>query len=186
MAITTTEAAAALRDISAADARSREFKGYRRGAPYFLLWGIIWVVGYGLAGLSPRYGVAWFPLSLIGSIASAVIGRRQRRRESDRGAARATLRYAGTCFAYLLFLIAAYAVLPPHEPNQLCAFPALFIGTMYLMAGIWIYQRYLWVGMVLIVATLGGYFLLAPWFSYWLAVVGGGALILTGLWMRKA
>ena len=34
--------------------------------------------------------------------------------------------------------------------------------------------------------TVGGYFWLAPYFMLWMAGVGGGALILGGLWLRTA
>ena len=40
-------------------------------------------------------------------------------------------------------------------------------------------------GAVVAALTLGGYFYLPSHFMLWMAVVGGGSLILAGVWMRQ-
>ncbi len=40
-------------------------------------------------------------------------------------------------------------------------------------------------GRLLAAATLGAYFFLKDFFFVWMAVAGGGSLLLTGLWMRN-
>lgn len=183
MNITPTEAANALRDIDATARRSREFKGYRIAAPYFFLWGAIWIVGYGASGVSPEAGHLWLPLSILGMAASAYIGWRNRAQGSDKAYG---VRMWGSFIAFAVFIAATYAILPPHSANQLNAFPALVTGMAYTIAGIWASRRYLWLGAGVIAATMLGYVYLAPWFAFWMAAVGGGGLILTGFWMRKA
>ncbi len=185
MNITPTEAAEALRDIDATALRSREFKSYRIAAPYFFIWGVIWILGYGATGLSPRYGIAWLPLTFIGVVLNAYIGWRNRRQES--GSARQGTMWWATFIAFALFIAATYAILPPHEVNQMNAFPALVTAMAYGLAGIWSNRpRLIWLGAAVAAATMGGYFFLAPWFAFWMAAVGGGGLILTGFWMRTA
>ena len=185
MNISPTEAADALRDIAASADRSREFKGYRLAAPYFFLWGAIWIIGYGVSGLSPQLSYLWALLSLGGMAASAYIGWRNRRHEGW-GATygkRMWLSFA----AFGLFITATYAILPPHTVNQMNAFPALLTGMAYALVGIWSgRRRFLMLGAVVAAATMLGYFFLAPYFAFWMAAVGGGGLILTGFWMRKA
>jgi hypothetical protein len=52
------EAASALRDIESVQKRSETLRGYTRSSPHLVLWGILWVVGYGLTDLFPQYGRA--------------------------------------------------------------------------------------------------------------------------------
>ena len=185
MNITPTEAADALRDIAASADRSREFKGYRLAAPYFFLWGAIWILGYGATGLSAQAGILWLPLTVGGMGASAYIGWRNRTRSAMSAAY--GRRMWGSFVAFTLFITATYAILGPHTLNQMNAFPALVTGMAYTLAGLWSGRtRLLMLGALIAAATMAGYFFLAPWFSFWMAVVGGGGLILTGFWMRRA
>ena len=185
MNISPTEAADALRDIAASADRAREFKGYRMAAPYFFLWGTIWIIGYGVSGLAPHYANLWAPLSVIGMVVSAVIGWRHRRNMVTGAAYGKRMWLSFATFA--IFITATYAILPPHSLNQMNAFPALLTGTAYALSGVWSGRaRLLILGAVVVAATMGGYFFLAPYFAFWMAVVGGGGLILTGFWMRKA
>lgn len=187
MNISATEAREALRDIDASAARSREFKGYRLAAPYFFLWGVVWVLGYGATGISPRYGAVWLPLTLLGIAVSVYLGRRNRAQDGAQDGARYGKRVWATFIAFALFITATYAVLPPQESNQMSAFPALVTAMAYALAGLWTNRlRLTWLGAAIAALTMGGYFFLAPWFAFWMAAVGGGGLILTGFWMRKA
>jgi hypothetical protein len=186
MNISPTEAADALRDIAASADRSREFKGYRMAAPYFFVWGAVWIVGYGASGISP--GVApglWPVLSVAGMAASAYIGWRNRRQDGMGKVYGKRMWQSFIAFAF--FVTATYSILPPHSLNQMSAFPALVTGMAYALAGVWSGRtRLVMLGAVVAAATMGGYFFLAPWFAFWMAAVGGGGLILTGFWMRKA
>ena len=184
MNISPTEAADALRDIADSADRSREFKGYRIAAPYFFLWGAIWILGYGATGVSLRAAILWLPLTVIGIGVSAYLGWRNSRRFAT-GKAWGK-RMFGMFVVIALFITATYAILPPHNQLQTGAFSALISALMYSIVGLWTYRRYLWLGIFLGAATMFGFFFLTAWFSFWMAVIGGGALILTGFWMRKA
>jgi hypothetical protein len=186
MSISPLEAADALREIKASAARSREFKGYRLAAPYFFVWGAVWILGYGATGIAPRYGVAWLPLTIAGIAASAYIGWRNRKQDEP-GAPRIGRAWGASFIAFALFITATYAILPPHDVNQMNAFPALVTAMSYALAGLWTNRvRLTWLGAAIAAATMGGFFFLTPWFAFWMAAVGGGGLILTGFWMRKA
>lgn len=180
MSISSSEARQALHDISSAAERSLEFRGYRFGAPYFFLWGVIWIAGYGVTGIWPRMAVLWIPLVLAGIAGNLVIGRLWNREPAARR------RMGGTTVALALFIFGTYAILRPHSQVQLDAFPALVVAMAYALVGIWSRRRYLLLGAGIFAATLFGYFFLTPWFSFWMAAAGGGGLILSGLWMRSA
>ena len=188
MTISADDARAALRTIHESADQSQAFRGYRRGAPHFFVWGAIWVVCYGACGFDPNLGFIWFPATVLGMAASAVIGRRTKMTGGElREPAQFGRAMWATFLAFGLFITATYAILRPHDLNQFNAFPALVTGMAYTLAGLWMRRyRLLFVGIMLAAATMIGFFYLGPWLAYWLAAVGGGALILTGFWMRQA
>src|SRR5215475_9864111 len=70
MVLSPDDAAGALRDIEAAQAHSAKLHGYARSSPQLLLWGVLWVIGYGLQDLFPAYaGAIWGAIVPIGLIA---------------------------------------------------------------------------------------------------------------------
>jgi hypothetical protein len=55
------------------------------------------------------------------------------------------------------------------------------------MAGLLFAPRLVVTGVGVMAATMVGYFALPHiYFAFWMALVGGGALILTGYWLQKA
>src|ERR1700712_4659327 len=48
------QAAQALKEADAAERRSAAVYRYQLAAPYLLMWGIVWILGYGGSGLWPR------------------------------------------------------------------------------------------------------------------------------------
>jgi hypothetical protein len=59
------------------------------------------------------------------------------------------------------------------------------VGLVYTLMGSIRRTRIMWIGMAVFVLTLVGYAFLRPVLPFWLAAVGGGGLILGGLWMRR-
>ncbi len=56
MPISSQEASAALASIDQTERRAAVLKGYESGAPHLFLWGLIWIVGYGLGA---RYAMIY-------------------------------------------------------------------------------------------------------------------------------
>ena len=79
MGLSPQDALAALNDVEAADTRARASQANRAGAPYLILWGVVWVIGYGLSGvLPPRdIGWMWMGVSLAGFAGMFLLPRRQ-------------------------------------------------------------------------------------------------------------
>jgi hypothetical protein len=63
MVLSPQDAAGALSDIETAQMRSAKLYGYARSSPQLLLWGVLWVVGYGLNDLLPILGRRFGPPS---------------------------------------------------------------------------------------------------------------------------
>jgi hypothetical protein len=184
VALSTGEARSALKDIEKTENRTAASQHGRAAAPYLIMWGITWVIGYAVTASAPRLSWIWFALLAGGVVGSIILGVRQSRaygRGGDFG-----WRYFGS-FAMIAALIGAlFAILPPLHHNQLSAFFPLVIGLFYAFVGIWTKGwRMLPLGLALMVLTVAGYFFLQQYFLYWMAAVGGGGLILGGLWMRS-
>lgn len=191
MNITPAQAAAALADIQQTERHSREMRNYQYGSPHLIMWGVIVMAGYLIAALTPYGGRTWIVLDLLGIAGGFLIGQQQWKsavaNPTGQAYRRVWFKRVGLTWALVLaFWFSVYAILPPQTLNQASAFPGLVFGAIYAGVGIWFLSRYLWLGLAVMALTLVGYFYAAEWFSFWMAGVYGGGLILGGLWLRKA
>lgn len=187
MSLSSEEAAASLNQVAEASRRSSQLYFYHCSSPHLILWGIIWILGYGGTGLFPRYSLHWWlALIAVGVVGGVIINRR---RKTDRySTGPYAWRMAALWLLILFFVFATYAILNPTQGNQLCAYPALVTGCAYVAVGLWRGMRYVISGVAVIALTLVGFFYIHGLIPtcLWFAVVGGGAMILTGLWFRRA
>ena len=190
MSLTPTEASDSLKEIARTGRRSAQALQYANASPGFILWGVIWTIGYAGSDLLPQLlgwrsvNWLWFALTVIGVSISFAIGRRQHR---TRPATLPSpgLRWGATFVALWAFVMASFAVLKPANPAASGAFIPLVIATIYAVFGIWGGLRFLYAGIAVAALTLGGFFWLPQHFLLWMAFVGGGSLVLVGLWLRK-
>jgi hypothetical protein len=181
MRVSPEEASQALDQVAEAQARSETLYGYWRGAPHLILWGILWTAGFGLADVFPTHvTVIWSVVTPVGIAAGIVIDRAR-----DGEPASRDWRFAIIALAFAAFFFATFSILKPHGIDQVSAFICLVVALVYVLMGLWFGLRYVLGGMLVAALTLSGFFLLHSHFSLWMASVGGGALILTGLWLRK-
>jgi hypothetical protein len=186
MPISTQEASEALCDIALTQQRASILRGYERGAPHFVLWGLIWVVGYSLSDVKPILaGPGWLVLDVIGITGSYFLGRTAAANAciATKGYGRRFSKVGVTLFA---FVFATYFIMKPNSAAQFGAFPALLMAAIYTLVGIWRGVRWTVSGVVLGVFTVAGFALFKEHFMLWMAAAGGGALLLTGLWLRRA
>lgn len=178
MSIPPKEAADALRNIDRTQQLSAAAYGYQRSSPYFFLWGVIWIIGYTVPYFRPGAWQIWFALIPAGILATIWIDKRSRR---SRG-----WNYEVEFLAIFLFIFAVYSILPPKSSVQGAALFPLVFALLYVFLGVSKRAtRITLLGFVLGALTVGGFFWLPQYFLLWMAGVGGGALILGGLWMRK-
>jgi hypothetical protein len=191
MPVSPSEAQGALRDITKAERTSAKAYGYRNASPHLIIWGIVWAIGYGVSYAKPQpfcasscldpMATLWPVLIVIGCIASFWIGWKSR----SSVATGYDWRYPVSALAIFAFIAAIFAVMPPRDPVQIGAFFPILVALFYTLVGIWTRgARMLIAGIAVAALTLGGYFLLPQYFLLWMAVVGGGALILGGFWLR--
>lgn len=191
MTISKGEAAQALSDIEGARLRTQSMQVYRRAAPYFVLWGCIWVLANCLVYLAPAHAAqSWGYLSVTGVALTLWLSIRAVRR----GAAAAERpvstksHYWQIMAAWLVVLgyfIANFALLPHLNGRQGNAFISMFWAFLYAFLGIYLGWRLLAIGLATALSILIGYFLITSYYFLWMGLVSGSLLIMGGLWLRK-
>ncbi|NLM37537.1 MAG: hypothetical protein GX202_05355 [Firmicutes bacterium] len=152
------------------------------GYPFFLLWGLLWIVGYmGSIWLSSQ---VWAGVVVVGGVLSVVVGFKKK----NELAAPPLLKKIGwlelILFAYSAFLFSLLLLFTDNF-QIINSFWPFQIGMLYILAGIFAGRSLVLIGCWLMVAAVAGIWIPFPWQQIWLAAGGGGGLILTGLLLRK-
>lgn len=181
MTISKDQAESALRDLEQVGHRSATLYNYTKMSPHLILWGCVWMAAYGLTDALPaKTGLIWLIADSVGAALSIYIAR-----ANDRAASKETRRFGSAILAIVAFTLATFAILPPHSGKQVSAFIPMVIAAAYVLLGIWHGRRLVILGALMGVLTLLGFFLLRSHFNLWMAIVGGGALILSGAWLKR-
>lgn len=185
MGIGPEEAARALRDAEDAADRSQTAAGYQNASHYLVLWGVIWTLGNVAAFLRMSHGTYVFTaLMLAGTVGSVLIGRRtpavggQRRSSAVRAL---TISGAMVLFSFGVGRVAEIRSFATAE-----AVICMALGAAYMVMGTFIGWRLAAVGAIQMIAVILGWTYAREQFFLWMALAGGGGLILGGLWLRKA
>ena len=184
MAISARQAAAALEDIERTEQRTWRAQGYALASPYLILCGLIWIVGYVASAFLPpdRWGLVWLPLAALCALGSAWLGIRAR--PSGAGGSLSTGGLIGLFIA--IFMGCSFFLFRPTSPLPYLVFPALMAGLVYSLAGVLARMpRFIWIGAGILLLTMAGYIYAPAWTAIWVAIAGGGGLVLGGLWLRK-
>ena len=154
---------------------------------FLILWGAIWLLGFLNSQFLPNEtaGYIWMGLDILGGILSAVIGIRM-----NRGVRSSLLTTSGKRIAFFWLLLffycfAAVMVAWPVDGKQLAMFIILFITVGWIAMGLLLSFASAWWGLGLLALSLLGYFLLPGIFYLWMAFLGGGGMIVLGIYMRN-
>lgn len=192
MNVTREEAAKALQDIDKASDRVFQLKGYHHGAPFFIVWGFVWLIANSVSQFWPEYQKWVWPVGVgAGFLISMVIGIMQARRAKpgtrqslmDR---RIGSRIGMTSGVMMAFIATMILIAQPSSSQEGNAMVSIFFPFMYMAAGIWAGWRLFAIGLVTAIAIIVGYFWVRDYFDIWMGVFGGGSLIAGGIWLRTA
>jgi hypothetical protein len=183
MPLSPADASAALSDVAAAEARSRAFRGYQSASPHLIIWGAAWAFAYAVSDLAPHWtNPTWLGVVALATGGDILAARADRqRRARDTGGAG----FAGLFGIFFVFIASTMAIMQPKGTGQVGAFIPLVVAASYAVIGLMDRPRMLVLGGTLAALTLFGFFALPAHFLLWMAVVGGGSLILGGLWLRQ-
>lgn len=193
--ITLEEARASLADIDRTMQRIRHAIASGTAAPLLVTWGAVWMVSYSAEQFLPRFSQRiWCVLIIGGTIATLLSGLRQ---TPVKGTVSFPLMGR---FGLAWLVLFAYAFLwatflgpweMPHGDygalleRKIAAFTCTVCMFAYVIMGLWLGRFLLYLGALVTLTTLVGYFFVPTYFYAWMAVTGGGSLMVTGLFIRK-
>ena len=210
MEISPKEARESLAQAQDAAARMRKLLACRGADALFVIWGVVWFLGYLGNEFAPRLLIAlarggevrdatyawtlnglWLALIALGIALSVVVWKR-RSPTMTRGGVRTGLFWL-LLYVYVdiwIFLLwpfikvegAAESVRFWRHMGAIGATVPMFA---YVVMGLWLDHFMIWIGLAVTGLALLGLFLVPVWFWIWMAVVGGGTLIGTGLLVRN-
>ncbi len=158
------------------------------GAPHFLIiWGVVWMLGFGsthfFGSRDPRSGWAWLVLDSLGVMASFAVGSWLGRRvRSRRGGAMVGLFW----LAWLFYAALIIAFARPQSGEQLSLLISLFAMMGYVTTGLLYRSSFIsLLGAVVTVFIVIGYLVFPTFFNLWMALLGGGSLVVAGVYVLR-
>jgi len=191
MNVSREEAAKALDDIGKASDRIVQLKGYHHGAPFFVIWGLVWLGANSTMQFRPDLGNwAWGVGIAAGMVLSTVLGIMMSRKVpagAHSSADAATGRKIGlTSGIMLAFIFTVVWIASPETKREVNAIISIMFPFLYMAAGVWAGWRLFAIGLVTAAAIIGGYVWVGEYYWLWMGVFAGGSLIAGGLWLRSA
>jgi hypothetical protein len=192
MNVSRDEAAAALDHVTLAGARVRTWRSYSEASYYLIAWGTIWLVANVISDVRAEWsGPAWLAGVAVGAVITIALTIRnarigQRQNPMSRVESRAFGQRAAMLGTTVLLWFPTFSLLAgPLGPRQGNALISITWAFIYMAAGAFVGWRLFAIGVVTAGAILFGYLHFTQHFSMWMGFVGGGSLILGGLWLRK-
>jgi hypothetical protein len=182
MELTPQAAAAALAEIARARAAMRRAIREHRGHWHLWIWGAAWIAMPAMAQVLGDNAVRFFPwICVVGAVLSFAVGVTQGRQIKLPFSGR----FLGMLGAVLLFAaIFPFVLHARPDSKEIYAYVCLVAMQGYVIAGLWTDTYVLWLGLFVTALILVGSFFLPGMFWLWMAVCGGGSLVLTGFYVR--
>lgn len=181
--IDSVEASKALSDVDDMVRRVRQSRIYDLASQFMVVAGVFVVAGNLTNFFVPHKAVYIWPTVNVMTIAvSAVVSMFDYRRT---GVLSFDLRMFVTFVLFYAFGLFCSVVLGHYGPRELGTFWPIYFMLFYCIAGLWFGRAFIAMALTITALTLVGYFFITGVaFLLWMAVVNGGGLILSGLWMR--
>jgi hypothetical protein len=187
MNISPTEAEEALTAIQGMMQKTRRAISSSGAYRFLVVWGVVWLFGFLNSQFLPNLtaGFVWMGLDILGGIASAAIGIRMNRGVRNASSTATGKRIGFFWLLLFCYCVAAITVAWPADGRQFAMFIILFVGVGWMAMGLLLSFASIWWGLALTGLALIGYFLLPGIFNLWMAILGGGGMIVLGLYIRS-
>jgi hypothetical protein len=192
--ITKEEARASLAEIDRIILLTRQGIARAGSAPIVIMWGIIWIVGFSGVQFFPQaMNRLWTVLDAIGITGSFLFGAWSRKSPTKSpyhgkiGLSWLILFVFGAIWLCLFapWRAAAGVAHPAQLGRQIAAYWSTIPMFAYVIMGLWLDRFFVWLGALVTIATLVGFYCITDYFFLWMAVVGGGSLVAGGIFIRK-
>ena len=157
--------------------------------PNLVIWGLAWAAGFGGSRFWPGHpGMLWGSLLTVGMLASVLVGVQQHRKRVVLSESEKKLGWQLAAFWVTVFAFATAMIftLDLKDGRDICVIFVLFSMMAYVIMGLWLKSGVLAVvGFAVSIATIvGRLWLDEQQFLIWMAVFGGGGLLLPGLYIQ--
>jgi hypothetical protein len=176
------DAKVALASVERTRRRSIELSHYAHAGNIVLAWGLVWLVCNLMTHFLPPWGINSWPVGIVLATAFCIVHGSRRPRTGDAGDWRVYASVGTVIAAFVLVTLVAGV----SDPRQTNAIISLYIAANYVALGIWTGPRYAWTGLFIAAVVMVAWFADRDHFHVWMGLGGGGALILSGLWLRRA
>lgn len=183
MKVSRDEAQMALSTIDKVMSQTRRDLG--RGAfPYYMLsWGAAWFLGYILSYFLPVHYLPWiWPSVTLPALLLSIVVAIRKAEPVTSPMRRRINRVWLAIFAYggLVLWIAK-----PTTGEQFSTLIVTSIMLAYVVVGLLMQSIAFWVGLFITAMSLIGYHFLQPYYSLWMAFLGGGTLMASGAYILR-
>jgi len=188
MNISQEEAQASLSSVREVTSRTQRAIASAYANPLLILWGMLWIIAYTATHFYLAYAFHIFTtMAVVGGVGTAVIVWSLHSKAPIQEASSPKLGRRITMFWILLcvYIPIWLFLLAPFTGLQCNAFICTATMFAYIVMGLWFDNRFMIIlGLALTAATLAGFYILRDIYCLWMAFVGGGALLGTGLYIR--
>ena len=158
-------------------------------SPMLILWGTLWIIAFTANHFYIEYGQHIFTaMSIIGCVVTAVIFYQLFHSKApfrDEPSERIGWRIAAFWILLYVYVIIWLFMLAPFSGIQCNAFFSTTAMFACVVMGLWFRSAFMVVlGLVITGVTLVGFYILTSYYCLWMAIVGGGGLLGTGLYLK--
>jgi hypothetical protein len=186
MNISPNEAEETLADIQKVSQKTRRSIAGSGAAISLIITGAVWLIGFTATQFltAPLVIWIWVVTAVVGSALATFLGRRAGQRVRIQSAAVTGRRIALFWLFLILIAAAAIAVAHPDGGKQLTTLIILFAMIGQMGMGLLLFFSATWWTLPVSAMVLACYFLLPGYFYLGMAVLGGGTMIVLGLYIR--
>ncbi len=152
-------------------------------AYHLLVWGTIWLIGFSVSQFaSPSVvGGFWISLDVVGAALSWYLGVKMGRNFHSPYGARLGLFW----LALVIFGLVGMWFVHPTTPQEGALVLIMYVMLGWVVMGLWIQPRLAWQGLFVTALALLGYAFVPGYFFILMAVLGGGSMLGTGLYILR-
>jgi len=163
-----------LSDVAIARQKTSELRNYRGMGSIVSVWGIVWLFGFGAQATFPSVAPLVWAVGWLGALAWTFT------RPPKPQDFRALATWSVVVSTIILILVVTRA-----DQTTAAMIFGLALSAAYAILGIWLGKRFLLLAGVVLMSASVGWWLLPQWLYLALALGGGVALFVGGVWLRR-